>query len=57
MVGGTLEYLSLLTGFRALLFLVAVLYGTAYLLARRTAAGTSGTTIPARQERSPILGR
>jgi len=38
MVGGTLEYLSLLIGFRALLFLVAALYGTAYVLARRTSA-------------------
>jgi SAM-dependent methyltransferase len=36
MVGGTLEYLSLLTGFRALLFLVAALYGAAYLFAPRT---------------------
>ena len=36
MVGGTLEYLSLLTGFRALLFLVAALYGAAYLLSPRT---------------------
>jgi len=35
MVGGTLEYLSLLTGFRALLFLVAALYGTAYLFTWR----------------------
>jgi hypothetical protein len=39
MVGGTLEYLSLLTGFRALLLLVAALYGAAYLLAPRPAAG------------------
>ncbi|HEX6264247.1 MAG TPA: hypothetical protein VF036_03095, partial [Actinomycetota bacterium] len=57
MVGGTLEYLSLLTGFRALLFLVAALYGTAYLLARRTAAGRSSTATSPRQERSPILDR
>jgi hypothetical protein len=55
MVGGTLEYLSLLTGFRALLFLVAALYGTAYLLARTRAAGTSSTTPAPRQERHPIL--
>ncbi len=57
MVGGTLEYLSLLTGFRALLFLVAALYGTAYLLAQRTAAGTSITTSPPRRVRRPILDR
>src|SRR5207247_9623653 len=31
MVGGTLEYLSLLVGFRSLLFVVAALYLIAYL--------------------------
>ncbi len=35
MVGGALEYVALLTGFQALLLLVAVLYGAAFLLARR----------------------
>jgi hypothetical protein len=45
MVGGTLEYLSLLTGFRALLLLVAALYGAAFLLAPRK-AGRSGVTTP-----------
>jgi SAM-dependent methyltransferase len=35
MVGGALEYLALLTGFRALLIVVAVLYAGAFLLARR----------------------
>ncbi len=39
MVGGTLEYLSLLTGFRALLLLVAGLYAVAYVLAPRRPAG------------------
>jgi hypothetical protein len=39
MVGGTLEYLSLLTGFRNLLFLVAALYGLAYLLSPRPTGG------------------
>ena len=34
-VGGTLEYLSLLTGFRFLLVVVAVLYGLAFLTGRR----------------------
>jgi SAM-dependent methyltransferase len=48
MVGGTLEYLSLLTGFRALLVLVAVLYGVAYLLASRT-VGPSGMSAPSRR--------
>lgn len=46
MVGGTLEYLSLLTGFRALLLLVAALYGVAYLLAARTARVSAMTTHP-----------
>ena len=35
MVGGALEYLALLTGFRALLIVVALLYALAYLLAVR----------------------
>jgi SAM-dependent methyltransferase len=35
MVGGVLEYASLLTGYRALIVLVAVLYGLAFLLGRR----------------------
>jgi len=39
MVGGTLEYLSLLTGFRALLLLVAALYAAAYLWTPRPADG------------------
>jgi hypothetical protein len=35
MVGGVLEYLALLSGFRTLLVVVAVLYVAAFLLARR----------------------
>ena len=35
MVGGVLEYLSLITGFRFLLVVVAVLYGLAFLFGRR----------------------
>jgi hypothetical protein len=35
MVGGMLEYLSLLWGYRSLLALVAVLYGLAFLAGRR----------------------
>jgi hypothetical protein len=34
-VGGALEYLSLITGFRFLVVVVAVLYGAAYLFGRR----------------------
>jgi hypothetical protein len=35
MVGGTLEYLALLTGYRALLLVVAVMYALAWLFATR----------------------
>ena len=35
MVGGILEYMALITGYRALLLLVAVLYGLALLFGRR----------------------
>ncbi len=46
MLGGVLEYLSLLTGYRALLFVVAALYGLAFVsgssLARRYATATAG---------------
>jgi hypothetical protein len=35
MVGGILEYAALITGYRALLFLVAILYGLALLFGRR----------------------
>jgi SAM-dependent methyltransferase len=35
MVGGVLEYLALITGFKALLLVVALLYGCAFLLAGR----------------------
>ena len=39
MVGGTLEYLSLVTGYQATLIVVAVLYGLAFVTGnRRTAA-------------------
>jgi hypothetical protein len=38
MVGGLLEYVSLLTGYRSLLILVAVLYGLAFLLRPRLVA-------------------
>ncbi len=35
MLGGAMEYLALLTGYRALLIVVALLYGVAYLFATR----------------------
>ena len=34
MVGGVLEYLSLVTGYRMLLIIVAVLYGSAFAFER-----------------------
>jgi SAM-dependent methyltransferase len=42
MLGGTLEYLSLLIGFRALLLVVAGLYGLAYLTRPRAQRRDSG---------------
>jgi hypothetical protein len=39
MVGGVLEYLALLTGFQALLIIVALLYGLAWLFATRVRVG------------------
>jgi hypothetical protein len=44
MIGGTLEYLSLVTGHRALLLLCAALYGLAWLLGRRYVR--AGATAP-----------
>jgi len=41
MVGGALEYLSLITGYRFLLVVVAVLYGFAFLVGRRHLGGVS----------------
>jgi len=38
MVGGTLEYLSLITGYQFLLILVGVLYGLAFITGRRRLA-------------------
>jgi hypothetical protein len=35
MVGGAMEYIALITGYRALLLVVAVLYGLAWLFATR----------------------
>jgi hypothetical protein len=46
MVGGVLEYLSLVTGYRALLLIVAALYGLAFITGVRT---TSGIEEEARQ--------
>ena len=39
MAGGLVEYAALVTGYQALLFLVAGLYGIAWLLRQRTLEG------------------
>ena len=43
MVGGTLEYLSLITGYQFLLIVTGVLYGLAFLTGRRRVAAQRGT--------------
>ncbi len=43
MVGGALEYLALISGYRSLLIVVAILYGLAFLIGRKhLAAATAG---------------
>jgi SAM-dependent methyltransferase len=49
MVGGTLEYLALLTGFRALLAIVALLYVVAYFLMPRMRGGPTTAAVATRQ--------
>ena len=53
MVGGLLEYSALLTGYRNLLILVAVLYGVAYALGRRTWMRSDGAGA-ATSSRQPV---
>jgi len=48
MVGGLLEYVSLLTGYQALLILVALLYGAAFLTGP-VLAGRRATRLAAEQ--------
>jgi tRNA1(Val) A37 N6-methylase TrmN6 len=43
-LGGTLEYMSLVTGHRILLMVAAALYGLAWLFWQRTRAGRAATT-------------
>jgi hypothetical protein len=51
MVGGVLEYIALITGYRFLLLVIAVLYGLAFvtgrLLTRRQSAGVTGAGVQA----------
>jgi Spermine/spermidine synthase domain len=57
MVGGAIEYVSLITGYRALLILVAGLYGMAFLTGRRYLragqAQEGPTPVPARAAAAP----
>jgi hypothetical protein len=46
MVGGLLEYVALLTGYQALLLLVAALYGAAFLTGRVHLRRSVGATAP-----------
>ncbi len=57
MVGGLLEYIALLTGYQALLVLVAVLYGLAFLLGRRhLRAGPTRGGAPRKRPDSELVG-
>jgi hypothetical protein len=62
MVGGLLEYLALVTGYRALLVVVAAMYVLAYAFGRRHLAGAAGApgaapTPPARGTGDPAVVR
>ena len=59
MVGGVLEYASLVTGYRALLIVVAVLYGLAFLTGRRYLTGAPPAMAPAEPSGAEgnVLGR
>ena len=43
MVGGALEYLALISGYRSLLIVVALLYGLAFLTGRKHLAAVAAT--------------
>jgi hypothetical protein len=47
MVGGVLEYSSLLLGYRTLLVVVALLYGCAFISGRKYLAPNAGSQEPA----------
>ena len=46
MVGGCLEYLSLIVGYQALLLLAALLYGLALWTGRRYLGGSAAAGVP-----------
>jgi len=51
MVGGVLEYIALITGYRFLLIVIGALYGLAFVtsrfLTRRQSAGVTGAAVQA----------
>jgi hypothetical protein len=56
MLGGVLEYLAIVTGYRNLLFAVASLYGLAFLLGRRHLTGTGPAPADAPPAAAPSSG-
>jgi hypothetical protein len=53
MVGGVLEYLSLITGYRGLLVLAAILYALAWIFGARKLGGESTAEAPAPETLEP----
>ena len=53
MVGGLLEYMALVTGYRALLLLVFVLYALAFATRRASAAASPAEPFPASASSGP----
>jgi hypothetical protein len=53
MVGGALEYLALITGYQALLIVVAVFYGLAWLFATRIRMGADKELASDREDSLP----
>jgi spermidine synthase len=51
-LGGVLEYGAMITGYRALMIVVAVLYGLAFLTGRRYLRGGTSSVLPAEGQRS-----
>ena len=47
MVGGTLEYIALITGYQFLLLVIGILYGLAFLVGLRQRSTTSGPSLSA----------
>jgi hypothetical protein len=54
MVGGVLEYLSLITGYRGLLVIVALLYGLAWYTSLRRGAATPEASVTRDRVETPV---